>query len=114
MEVLTSFLKDEIQLGITITEITATVLSQEAVEADSIKMLSKKLDKFMDPRSIKKIPKGIDRIISSINLNTTSMDTGKYKENGLKEKPRLCCSLRCCPLCPLSEYLARCTSGLIQ
>lgn len=88
MELLiSSFLKDEIQLGITITEITATVLSQEAVEADSIKMVNKKLDELVDPRSINKILKKIDRIISSITLNTRSVDTGKYKENGLKEKP---------------------------
>lgn len=32
-----------------ITEITATVLAQEAQEADSIKMLSKKLDRLMYP-----------------------------------------------------------------
>lgn len=86
MEVLTSsFLKDEIQLGIIITEITATVLSEEAVEADGVKMLSKKLEKFMDPRSINKTLKGIDRAISCVILNTTSVDTGKYKENGSKE-----------------------------
>lgn len=90
MEVLiSSFLKNEIQLGVIITEITETVLSQEAVEADNIKMLNKKLDNFMDPRSINKILKGIDRVISAIILNTTSVDIGKYKENGLKEKPPL-------------------------
>lgn len=85
MEVLISSSKDKIQLGIVIAEITATGLSQEAVEADSTKMINKKLDKFMDPRSINKTPKGIYRVISSIILNTTSVDAGKYKENGLKE-----------------------------
>lgn len=100
MELLiSSFLKYEFQLGVTTTEITETVLSQEAVEADSIKMVNEKLDKFVDPRFINNILKRIDRVISFIIFNTTRVDTGKYKENRLKEKPRLLFSLRCCPLC---------------
>lgn len=89
-----------------ITKITATVLAQEAQEADSSKVLSKKLDIFMDPIFINKILEGTNRVRTSIIPNKMSVDIGKYKENGLNEKPRLPCSLK--------EYLPRCTSGLIQ
>lgn len=43
-------------------EITTTVLAQETQEADSIKMLNKKLDRFMDPIFINKILEGITGI----------------------------------------------------
>lgn len=89
-----------------ITETTTTVLSQEAQEADSIKMLNKKLDRFMDAIFTNKTLEGINRVMTSIFLNKTSVDTGKYKENRLNEKLRLPCSLK--------EYLARCIGGLIQ
>lgn len=52
-----------------LTEVIATVLAQEAQEADSIKMLIKKLDRFMDPIFINKI---LDFILCK-----TSVDTGK-------------------------------------
>lgn len=94
-----------LQLGVTITEITATVLAQEAQEADSIKMLNKTLDRFMDPIFINKILEGINKAVISIILSKTSLDTGKYKERGLNENLRLPCFLR--------VYLARCTGGLI-
>lgn len=41
-----------------IIEITTTVLVQETQEADSIKMLNKKLDRFMDPHIHKQDTRG--------------------------------------------------------
>lgn len=64
-----------------ITKITETVLAQEAQEEDSIKMLSKKLDRLMDPIFIN----GILNIIKyySYKVCKPSVDTGKYKQHGL-------------------------------
>lgn len=66
-----------------ITEIVATVLAQEAQEVDSIKMLNKKLGRFMDPVFINKTLEGINRAVIAVILSKTSVDTGKYKESGL-------------------------------
>lgn len=65
-----------------ITEITATVLAQKAQEADSIKTLNKKLNRFMDPIYINKVLEWINRAVISIILSKTNVDTGNYKENG--------------------------------